>query len=153
MKKSPPLSEAKVRLAISLFLLLFVITPKHPTKVHIWAGISICVSTSICIFVGIMDRFLYKEIFEKTCLPFIQDVYPDGHRFMADNDPKHTSKDAIQYLADNGIYWWRTPAESPDFNPIEILCALEYIDDQFFDVMYEQNHIDVSAVKKNHPLV
>ena len=90
-------------------------------KVHIWAGISKRGSTGICIFDGIMDRFLYMEILEKTCLPFIQDVYPDGHWFMADNDPKHTSKDAIQYLADNGIYWWRTPAESPDLNPIENL--------------------------------
>ena len=40
---------------------------------------------------------------------------------MADNDPKHTSKDAVKYLEDNGVYWWRTPAESPDLNPIENL--------------------------------
>lgn len=72
-------------------------------------------------FDGIMNRYLYMEILEKTCLPFIQDVYPHGHRLMADNDPKHTSKDAVKYLEDNGVYWWRTPAESPDLNPIENL--------------------------------
>ena len=42
-------------------------------------------------------------------------------RFIADNDPKHNSIVAREILAENGIYWWRTPAESPDLNPIENL--------------------------------
>lgn len=68
-----------------------------------------------------MDKYLYIDILRKTLLPFIQDKYPDGHRFMADNDPKHTSKLAVEFLDENDIYWWRTPAESPDMNPIENL--------------------------------
>ena len=40
---------------------------------------------------------------------------------MADNDPKHNSTAARDFLADNHINWWRTPAESPDINPIENL--------------------------------
>ena len=40
---------------------------------------------------------------------------------MQDNDPKHTSRLASQFFEDNGINWWRTPAESPDCNPIENL--------------------------------
>lgn len=39
---------------------------------------------------------------------------------MADNDPKHTSRAAHQFLEENCVWWWRTPAESPDLNPIEI---------------------------------
>ncbi len=35
-----------------------------------------------------MERFMYIK---NTLLPFIHEVYPDGHRLMADNDPKHTS--------------------------------------------------------------
>ena len=68
-----------------------------------------------------MDKTLYIEILEKTLLPFLKEVYPNGHRFMADNDPKHTSHSARQFLDDNNINWWRTPAESPDMNPIENL--------------------------------
>ena len=68
-----------------------------------------------------MNRSLYIEILGESLLPFVKAVFPDSHRFMADNNPKHTSKDAIKYLEDNGIYWWRTPAESPDLNPIENL--------------------------------
>ena len=93
--------------------------PKHPLKVHIWAGISKRESTGICIFDGIMDKELYIDILDQTLLPFVKSVYPDGHRFMADNDPKHTSKAALTFLEDNNIYWWRTPPESPDLNPIE----------------------------------
>ena len=53
--------------------------------------------------------------------PFLDDVYPDSHRFMQDNDPKHTSRLAAQFFKDNGINWCKTPAESPDCNPIEKL--------------------------------
>uniref|UniRef100_A0A1X7VW02 Tc1-like transposase DDE domain-containing protein n=1 Tax=Amphimedon queenslandica TaxID=400682 RepID=A0A1X7VW02_AMPQE len=95
--------------------------PKHPTKVHIWAGISKRGRSGICIFDGIMNRFLYIEILGKTLLPFLEDMYPHSHRLMADNDPKHTSNDAINYLKNNGVNWWHTPAESPDLNPIKNL--------------------------------
>ena len=94
---------------------------KHPVKVHVWAGISRRGATGICIFEGIMDAPLYIDVLEKTLLPFIKQVYPDNHRLMADNDPKHTSNEAKQFLTQNEVEWWRTPAESPDCNPIENL--------------------------------
>ena len=84
---------------------------KHPVKVHMWAGISLRGSTGICIFSGIM----------KITLPFLYDVFPDGHRFIQDNDPKHTSKLACAFFEDNDVHWWKTPAESSDANPIENL--------------------------------
>ena len=43
------------------------------------------------------------EILRKTLIPFVAEVYPSGHRFMAHNDPKHTSIAAQDFLADNGI--------------------------------------------------
>ncbi len=77
--------------------------------------------TGICIFEGIMDAPLYIQVLEQTLLPFLEGVYPDGHRFMADNDPKHTSRAAQAFLEEKEVNWWRTPAESPDCNPIENL--------------------------------
>ena len=40
---------------------------------------------------------------------------------MADNDPKHNSNEAKDFLVGKGVNWWRTPAELPDCNPIENL--------------------------------
>lgn len=88
--------------------------PKHPTKVHVWAGISQKGATQVCIFEGTMNAPLYCEIFKKTLIPSVKEKFPPPsvHRFMQDNDPKHTSKN---------INWWCTPPESPDMNPIENL--------------------------------
>jgi len=102
-------------------ILLSLCRAKHPVKVHVWAGISRRGATGICIFEGIMDAPLYIDVLEKTLLPFIEQVYPDNHRLMADNDPKHTSNETKQFLTQNEVEWWRTPAESPDCNPIENL--------------------------------
>ena len=68
-----------------------------------------------------MNGPLYTMILEKTLLPFLKEVFPDGHRLMQDNDPKHTSKCGQVFLNENNINWWKTPAESPDLNPIENL--------------------------------
>ena len=66
-----------------------------------------------------MKAALYVDILEKTLFPFVREVFPNGYRFMQDNDPKHTSRKARSFMKDNGIHWWKTPRESPDANPIE----------------------------------
>ena len=66
-----------------------------------------------------MDADMYVDILKKTLKPFIDEVYPDGHRLFQDNDPKHTSRRASAYFEESGINCWRTPPASPDCNPIE----------------------------------
>ena len=64
------------------FNLVVYYRTKHPVQVHVWVGISMRGRTGICIFEGIMDTPVYVKILEQTLLPFIQEVFPDGHRFM-----------------------------------------------------------------------
>ena len=107
--------------------------PKHPLKVHVWAGISRHGATEICIFDGIMDADLFCNILETTLVPFIRERLPD-HHFMQDNDPKHTSRRVQTFFDEHNINWWRTPPESPDLNPIE-------------DLWHELKHFLESKVK------
>ena len=95
---------------------------QYPCTILNWnSPISLKGTAKLCIFDGIMDSPLYVNILETTLLPFLARNFPTSHRFMADNDPKHTSKLAQQFLKEKQVNWWRTPAESPDLNPIENL--------------------------------
>jgi len=77
-------------------ILRLIYWAKHPVKVHVWAGISMCGWTSICTFDGIMDA----PVLQQTLMPFIQQVFPQvcNHCTVSpinvirwDNDPKQTS--------------------------------------------------------------
>jgi transposase len=94
--------------------------PKHPTKVSVWAGISKYGATPILTFEGIMEKTFYCDsILVDTLVPFLRSTFTSSHRFMQDNDPKHTSILGRETMANNDINWWKTPPESPDMNPIE----------------------------------
>ena len=92
---------------------------KHPPKVHVWAGISKRGATCLVMFQGIMTATRYGDILTASLIPLVHKAYPDGYRLYQDNDPKHTSRYIQAFFACNSITWWKSPAESPDLNPIE----------------------------------
>jgi len=101
--------------------------PKHPLSVHVWAGISKPGTTDIAIFTGVMDSTGYQTIMRDYLPPFITRAYPQGHRLVMDNDPKHRSKSTSEWMKSNKINHWPTPPESPDLNPIErVWAAMKY---------------------------
>lgn len=64
---------------------------------------------------------MYTSILDSTLVPFLQDLFPEHHRFMQDNNPKHTSELARRFLVEPNINLWKTHPELPDLNPIENL--------------------------------
>ena len=52
-------------------------------------------------------------------MPFVREVFSDGHRLYQDNDPKHSSNYINDFFEEHEVDWWVSPPESPDLNPIE----------------------------------
>ena len=102
--------------------------PKHPTKVHIWGGISKKGVTPLVIFQGTLTSTRYCRILQESLFPFLTEKFnSEDYRFQQDNDPKHTSRFTQGFFSDNNVNWWRTPPESPDLNPIEnVWGSLKY---------------------------
>ena len=99
--------------------------PKHPNKVHVWAGVCRQGRTRPKIFHGIMRKeFFTDEILRNYLVPFIHEAYPDGNcKLVQEKDPKHSSRYARACLERKGINWFRTLTESPDIKPIEHMWA------------------------------
>ena len=75
-----------------------------------------------------MDAPSYIGILEQTLIPFINDVMQESHKVMADNDPKHTSRLAKQFIEEKGKNWRRTPTESLDLNHYINTSSLKFKD-------------------------
>ena len=93
--------------------------PGHPTKITI--EVKRIVETQMKLDDETTAQQLHALLTSSLGWTFRGSAYYQLIRFIADNDPKHNSIVAREILAENGIYWWRTPAESPDLNPIENL--------------------------------
>uniref|UniRef100_A0A1X7UBN6 Tc1-like transposase DDE domain-containing protein n=1 Tax=Amphimedon queenslandica TaxID=400682 RepID=A0A1X7UBN6_AMPQE len=67
-----------------------------------------------------MNATGFIEVLNAGLVPYLNKV-DSNPRFMQDNDPKHSSRRVASWMESMGINWWKTPAESPDLNPIENL--------------------------------
>ncbi|CAK9809256.1 Transposable element Tcb1 transposase [Anthophora quadrimaculata] len=68
-----------------------------------------------------MDQHVYVDILSRYLIPYANEKLPDDWIFQANNDPKHTSRKAKQFLEQHHINVMQWPAKSPDLNPIEHL--------------------------------
>ncbi|CAF0953586.1 unnamed protein product [Brachionus calyciflorus] len=99
----------------------FPCTSKFECKIHVWAGISFQGATNFALFKQNMDSELYREILADYLIPFGALKFNSSFILHQDNDPKHNSKICRDFLKKNGINWVKSPAKSPDMNPIEML--------------------------------
>jgi len=93
--------------------------PKLRQKVMAWGGISQKGKTPLFCFTDIMNGPFYVSILQTYLLPAAQQMYGKNWRLQQDNDPKHTSRVAKDFIVENKIRTIDWPSNSPDLNPIE----------------------------------
>lgn len=93
--------------------------PKSRQKVMAWGGISEKGKTPLFCFTDIMDGPFYVNILRTQLLPAAQRMYGNDWRLQQDNDPKHTSRVAKEFIAESEVHVIDWPSNSPDLNPIE----------------------------------
>ena len=72
---------------------------------------------------GKMNAAQYVDILENNLLPSMEEseISLEDVIVQQDNDPKHTSKRAKEWMEDNNITLLDWPPQSPDLNPTEYL--------------------------------
>lgn len=68
-----------------------------------------------------MDRIAFIHLFNRFFIPFKDQESPQSHRLHMDNAPSHVSGYSRQFFNENNINHFKTPAQSPDLNPIEMV--------------------------------
>ena len=59
-----------------------------------------------------MEATKYTEILEQALFLFINDIYAEGHKFMADNDPKHMCTSLYAWNYGTSLKKGRHPLET-----------------------------------------
>jgi len=102
-------------------------TVKHPIKVNVWGCFSARGFGRVVCFNENLNANLMCDIYKYGLLPTARKQF--GHdstlwKLQEDNDPKHTSKLAINWKKNNDVYKIDWPSMSPDLAPIENVWQL-----------------------------
>lgn len=98
-------------------------TVKHGGgSVMVWGCMSAAGAGRLVFIEDKMDHKQYIKILQENLLPSVTKLgIQDNNIFSQDNDPKHTAINTRLWLLYNARKQIKTPAQSPDLNPIEHL--------------------------------
>jgi hypothetical protein len=100
-------------------------TVKHGGgKIQVWGCFSYNGVGPMKRIQGIMNGPMYRGILKHHMAPYLRKLKKNQnveYIFQQDNDPKHTSNVARNYLDNANIVLLEWPSQSPDLNPIENL--------------------------------
>lgn len=94
---------------------------KHLYSCHCIGAISRLGRSKLVVFTGKLNGPGFRDICDDFLVPFIRDKYPIYHQLHMDNAPSHAAATTTEYLRERRIYHYKTPAQSPDLNPIELV--------------------------------
>jgi hypothetical protein len=112
-------------------------------KIQVWGCFSYNGAGPLYRIHGKMNGAKYREILKNQMAPYLQDVQGQmGVQpiFQQDNDPKHTSKVAMNYLNNKEFLVLDWASQSPDMNPIE--NAWKFVKDAIFARMDRASNLD-----------
>ena len=98
--------------------------PKNRQKIMVWGGFSIKGLVGYHSFNTIMDGHYYVQILQDHLIRNARKQFGRRWRLQQDNDPKHKSRVAQQFLSKEAPEVIDWPSNSPDVNPVENLWSI-----------------------------
>jgi transposase len=98
--------------------------PKNRQKIMVWGGFSIKGPVGYHSFNTIMDGPYYVQILQDHLIRNARKQFGRRYRLQQDNDPKHKSRVAQQFISNEVPEVIDWPSNSPDVNPVENLWSI-----------------------------